>query len=75
MSKLPRGLSGREVVKALKKADFHFKRQKGSPIILCRDVPFTEVAVPDHETIDTGTLDHILNCAGLAVDDFIRLLK
>ncbi|HJX03029.1 MAG TPA: type II toxin-antitoxin system HicA family toxin, partial [Dehalococcoidia bacterium] len=30
MSKLPRDLSGKEVVKALKKAGFYFRRQKGS---------------------------------------------
>jgi len=75
MSKLPRGLSGKEVVKALKKAGFSIKRQKGSHIILRRDAPFAQVVVPDHQSIDTGTLDRILEGAGISVGDFIKLLK
>ena len=75
MSKLPRDLSGKEVVGALKKAGFYFKRQKGSHIILRRDNPFAQVVVPAHERVDTGTLANILDGAGLSVEDFIRLLK
>ena len=36
MSKLPQ-VSGKECIKALGKAGFYIKRQKGSHIILCRD--------------------------------------
>jgi predicted RNA binding protein YcfA (HicA-like mRNA interferase family) len=54
MSKLPRSLPGKEVVKALKKTGFYFKRQKGSHIILRRDVPFAQVVVPDHKSIERG---------------------
>lgn len=42
MTKLPRGMSGREVVKALEKAGFYFKRQKVSHIVLRRDNPFAQ---------------------------------
>jgi predicted RNA binding protein YcfA (HicA-like mRNA interferase family) len=75
MSKLPRGLSGKEVVKALKKAGFSVKRQKGSHIVMGRDEPFARVVVPNHQSIDTGTLDHILDGADLSVGDFIKLLR
>jgi predicted RNA binding protein YcfA (HicA-like mRNA interferase family) len=75
VTKLPRGLSGKEVVKALGKAGFYFKRRKGSHIILRRDDPFAQVVVPDHKVIDSGTLDSILDGADLSTDDFIRLLK
>jgi len=75
MSKLPRGLSGKEVVKALKKVGFYFKRQKGSHIILRRDAPFAQVVVPDHKSIDTGTLDRILEAADVSPDDLLKLLK
>lgn len=74
MTKLPRGLSGREVVKVLQSAGFNVKRQKGSHIILRRDNPFTQVVVPDHKSIDTGTLSSILNGADLSVEEFIDLL-
>lgn len=75
MSKLPRGLSGKEVVRALGNAGFYHKRRKGSHIVLRRDSPFAQVVVPDHKTIDTGTLDSILDGADLSVDEFIKLLK
>jgi predicted RNA binding protein YcfA (HicA-like mRNA interferase family) len=75
VSKLPRGLSGKEVVRGLRKAGFYFRRQKGSHIVLRRDNPFAQVIVPDHKTIDTGTLANILDGAGLLIEDFIKLIK
>jgi len=74
VSKLPRGLSGSEVVKALEKAGFYIKRRKGSHIVLRRDNPFAQVVVPDHKSIDTGTLSSILDGAELRTEDFNRLL-
>ncbi len=74
MTKLPRGLSGREVIKALQKAGFFIKRQKGSHIIIRRDDPFSQVVVPDHKNIDTGTLSSILDGADLSTEEFIKLL-
>ena len=75
MTKLPRGLSGEQVVKALEKAGFYTKRQKGSHIVLRRNNPFAQVVVPDHKSVDTGTLASILNGADLSVEDFIKLIK
>lgn len=75
MSKLPRGMSGKEVVKSLKKAGFYVKRQKGSHIVLRRDNPFAQVVVPDHKSVDTGTLASIIDGADLSVEDFIKLSK
>jgi predicted RNA binding protein YcfA (HicA-like mRNA interferase family) len=75
VTKLPRGLSGQKVIKALSNAGFYIKRRKGSHIVLRRDSPLAQVVVPDHKSIDTGTLDSILDGAGLSVDEFIRLLK
>ena len=75
MSKLPRGMSGKEVVKALDKAGFYIKRRKGSHIVLRRDNPFAQVVVPDHRSVDTGTLASILDGADLSVEDFIKLTK
>lgn len=75
MSKLPRGMSGTEVVKALQRAGFYIKRRKGSHIVLRRDNPFAQVVVPDHKSIDTGTLASILDGANLTVEDFLKLTK
>lgn len=74
MSKLPRGLSGKRVRRALERAGFYLARRKGSHMILRRDHPFAQVSVPDHKSLDTGTLAHILDGAGLSVDEFRKLL-
>ena len=74
MTRLPRGLSGQVVKRALERAGFYLKRQRGSHIVLRRDAPFAQVVVPDHGTVDTGTLSHILDAADLTVDEFLRLL-
>ena len=73
MSKLPQ-VSGKQCIKALGKAGFYIKRQKGSHIILCRDEPFAEVVIPNHKTLDKGTLRAIIRQAELDVDEFIDLL-
>jgi predicted RNA binding protein YcfA (HicA-like mRNA interferase family) len=46
VSRLPRGLSYRRVIAALKRAGFHVRRRKGSHIVLRRDEPFSQVVVP-----------------------------
>ena len=74
MSRLPRGLSYRRVVAALKRAGFKVRRQKGSHIVLRRDDPFAQVVVPAHRSIDTGTLGSILEAAGVSIDKFLELL-
>jgi predicted RNA binding protein YcfA (HicA-like mRNA interferase family) len=73
MSKLP-SISGRECMKALEKAGFHFQRQKGSHISLIREEPFSLIVVPDHRELDRGTLRAIIRQAGLSVEDFVELL-
>ena len=73
MSKLPT-LSGRECINALAKAGFAFKRQEGSHIIVRRDEPFAQLAVPDHKGLDRGTLRAIIRQSGLSVDEFLNLL-
>jgi len=75
VTKLPRGVSGKQVVKVLEKAGFYVKWQKGSHIVLRRNNPFAQVVVPDHRSVDTGTLASILNGADLSVEDFIKLIK
>jgi predicted RNA binding protein YcfA (HicA-like mRNA interferase family) len=74
MSKLPRGLSGRQVRRALERAGFYVKRQKGSHMVLRRDEPFAQVVVPAHSSIDTGTLAAILDTAGIDTEQFRELL-
>ena len=75
MTKLPRDLSYRRVLRALKRAGFYVKRQKGSHIVLRRDEPFAQVIVPAHGSLDTGTLRAILEGADLAAEEFKGFLR
>ena len=74
MMRLPRSLSGSEVVRALQRAGFYRRRQRGSHIVMRRDDPFAQVVVPAHRNLDTGTLAAILDGAGLTVEQFTELL-
>ncbi len=69
-------LSGRDIVKALAKADFReiTGRGKGSHIFLYRDDPPKGITVPDHKTIGRGLLRSIIRQADLTVDEFTAVL-
>ena len=74
MSELPR-ISGREVVRALKKIGYEQDRQRGRHMILRQtDSPHRRVTVPDHKEVAKGTLRAIIREVGLAVDEFRDLL-
>ncbi len=74
MSELPR-ISGREVVKALKKIGYEQDRQRGSHIVLRQTVrPHRRVTVPDHKEVAKGTLRAIIREVGLTVEEFKDLL-
>ena len=67
-------VSGRTCLRALERVGFYVVRQVGSHIVLRRERPFCQVVVPDHRTLDRGTLRSILRSAGLAVEQFRKLL-
>jgi predicted RNA binding protein YcfA (HicA-like mRNA interferase family) len=66
--KLPRDVSGREVVKALSR-DWGYRQvnQEGSHIILQTDTPNSHrLSVPDHSALRIGTLNAILRAVAHA---------
>ncbi len=74
MSKLPRQLSYKKVLTALRRPGFRVHRQRGSHIVLVRDEPYAQVIVPAHRALATGTLGDILDGAGLTLEEFIDLI-
>ena len=59
--KLPRDLSGTDLIKVLKKLGYSVSRQKGSHIRVTTDRNGEHhVTVPDHDPIKVGTLADIL---------------
>jgi predicted RNA binding protein YcfA (HicA-like mRNA interferase family) len=73
MSKLP-VISGKDCIKALERLGFIIKRQEGSHIVLRKDNPFCQLVVPNHKTLDRGTLRAIIRQANLSIDEFIKAL-
>lgn len=75
MTKLPR-LSGKEVIKALTKAGFVAKRQRGSHVFMVKETPQNRIplVVPMHSEIDTGTLLEIIRQSKLSREEFLSLL-
>jgi predicted RNA binding protein YcfA (HicA-like mRNA interferase family) len=74
VSELPQ-VSGREVVKALRKVGYEQDRQRGSHIVLRQTVePHRRVVVPDHKEVAKGTLRAIIKQVGLTLDEFKKLL-
>ena len=72
--KLPTGLSGREVRKALERVGFEFDRQRGSHMVLYREDPHVVVVVPDHKSVRVGTLRKIIRDARMTVAEFLELV-
>lgn len=79
MPKLPR-VTATEAIKALEKLGFVKVRQKGSHVIMkkqLRDRNNTQIGcvVPLHnKSLAVGTLKSILNQANVSVDEFIQIL-
>ncbi len=69
-------VSGRDVVKALKKINYEFDHQTGSHIVLRRTIePFRRITVPDHKEIAKGTLRAIIREAGISIEEFNKLFE
>ena len=69
-------LSGRDVIKILSKQGFAVARQKGSHVILVKEIKDGKigVVVPNHKEIDKGTLLEIIRQSGMAKEDFLKLV-
>jgi predicted RNA binding protein YcfA (HicA-like mRNA interferase family) len=76
--KLPRDLSGAELIKLLcKRHGYRRVNQEGSHVILETDSPrHHRLAVPDHKTLRIGTLNSILRTVaeakGLEKEDILN---
>lgn len=66
--KLPRGVTGEEVVKLLQRFGYEVVRQRGSHVRLQHaGPPKHNVSVPLHAPLKTGTLHSILTDVGRAL--------
>jgi predicted RNA binding protein YcfA (HicA-like mRNA interferase family) len=64
-----------EVIRALEKAGWEVKRQRGSHVVLRKPDHPLLVTVPRHRRdVPRGTLRGIITDAGLTVEEFVKLL-
>jgi len=68
-------LKPNEIIKALNEFGFRVVSQKGSHIKLRRDALITRtVIVPNHYEVARGTLQSILEQAGITLEEFLKKL-
>ena len=77
--RLPRDISGRELVQALARLGYATTRQTGSHVRVSRLSPTEHhLTIPDHTPIKVGTLNAIVRelaeANGLTRDDLLRRL-
>ena len=60
--KLPRDVTGEELLRGLRRVGYVFERQAGSHVILRSESPrMHSVTVPNHKPLKVGTLSSILH--------------
>lgn len=69
-------ISAKAAVKAFAKIGYYFDHQEGSHMILySRKSGLPPLSIPNHKELAPGLLRSQIRRAGLAVDEFLRLLK
>ena len=71
MAKIP-GINHLKAVNALEKAGFRVVRQGRKHIVMSDGIRF--LTIPRHNPVNAYTLAGIVRDAGLAVDEFLKLL-
>jgi len=73
MPKIPRDISGRELVKLLGRYKYNLTRESGSHIRLVSTYQNTQhkITIPDHQQIKIGTLNNILN----DIAEYLKITK
>ena len=76
MPRLPRDVSGSEIVQILERFGFTFVRKKGSHIVMKKHLlqgGSIACVVPDHSNLAVGTLQGILKQAGISREEFLGM--
>jgi predicted RNA binding protein YcfA (HicA-like mRNA interferase family) len=73
MGKL-RNISGKQAVKAFKKAGWKSIGQVGSHLVMVKNGVRANLSIPQHKELSVGTLRALIRNAGPEVDEFLQLL-
>ena len=67
-------ISGKEAVKAFRKAGWQTVGQVGSHLVMTKEGLRVNLSIPQHKELSTGTLRTLIRYAHLTVDEFLELL-
>ncbi|MBN1798456.1 MAG: type II toxin-antitoxin system HicA family toxin [Spirochaetales bacterium] len=67
-------ISGKQVVKAFKKAGWQEVGQVGSHLVMTKPKIRVNLSIPQHKELSVGTLRALIRYAGLSVNEFLKLL-
>jgi predicted RNA binding protein YcfA (HicA-like mRNA interferase family) len=74
MSKLPRKISGKELLKVFRKLGFQVIRQHGSHVFL-RHSDGSRLTIPVYDMVPVNLLNWILAEAKITREEFLQILK
>ena len=67
-------ISGKEAVKAFRKAGWQPLGQVGSHLVMVKPGIKVNLSVPQHKELSVGTLRALIRSSGLSVEEFLDLL-
>lgn len=68
-------ISGREAIRAFRRAGWRMARQRGSHVVLTKPGSLYTLSVPLHPILGPGLLRGLIRKAGLTVEEFTALLS
>lgn len=74
MSKLPRRISGKDLIKVFRKLGFEVVRQKSSHVFL-RHADGRRLTIPVYDQVPVNLLNWILAESKVSREEFLKLLK
>jgi predicted RNA binding protein YcfA (HicA-like mRNA interferase family) len=67
-------ISGKQAVKAFKKAGWYKVGQVGSHLVMSKPGIRVNLSIPQHKELAQGTLRALIRNSGMTVDEFLELL-
>ncbi|MFY4727765.1 type II toxin-antitoxin system HicA family toxin [Nitrospira sp. BLG_2] len=67
-------ISGKETVKAFRKAGWEQIGQVGSHVVMVKADVRVNLSIPQHKELSVGTLQALIRNVGLTVEEFLSLL-
>jgi len=67
-------ISGKEAVKAFRRAGWEVKGQVGSHVVMVKEGIRANLFIPQHMELSIGTLRVLIRVSGLSVEEFLELL-